>query len=104
MSAAGRREELEARCWQAGLTLAAVEYILTAADHYAEALAGRELDRVEGQQRLMRAAIEYDALRPHGTPAAYRRHQRHGETPCEACRQARNRYQAEYRRARREAA
>ena len=27
-------------------------------------------------------------VKPHGTPAAYRRHYRHGEKPCEACRQA----------------
>lgn len=27
-------------------------------------------------------------LRPHGTPAAYRRHYRRGERPCEACRRA----------------
>lgn len=26
--------------------------------------------------------------RPCGTVAAYRRHQRHGEPPCDACRQA----------------
>lgn len=28
------------------------------------------------------------ALAPCGTVAAYRRHQRHGETPCNACREA----------------
>lgn len=33
-------------------------------------------------------------LKPHGTPAAYRRHLRHGEKPCEACRLA----VAEYKR------
>lgn len=27
-------------------------------------------------------------VRPHGTLAAYRRHYRHGEKPCESCRQA----------------
>lgn len=27
-------------------------------------------------------------LKPHGTLAAYRRHLRHGETPCNACREA----------------
>lgn len=30
--------------------------------------------------------------RPHGTLAAYRRHYRHGERPCEPCTQARARY------------
>lgn len=34
----------------------------------------------------------YADTRPCGTPAAYRRHQRHGEKPCEACRQAHARY------------
>ena len=24
-------------------------------------------------------------LKPHGTAAAYKRHRRHGETPCDAC-------------------
>ena len=31
-------------------------------------------------------------LRPHGTTAAYKRHYRRGEQPCEACRQAQSRY------------
>jgi hypothetical protein len=31
---------------------------------------------------------------PHGTPAAARRHWRHGEKPCEPCRVAANRYRA----------
>lgn len=30
--------------------------------------------------------------RPHGTTAAYRRHQRHGQEPCEACKQAKARW------------
>jgi hypothetical protein len=34
-------------------------------------------------------------LRPHGTPAAYRRHYRRGEKPCEACRQAESRRHAD---------
>lgn len=29
---------------------------------------------------------------PHGTPAAARRHYRHGEKPCQLCRQAYNAY------------
>jgi hypothetical protein len=29
-----------------------------------------------------------DGLKPCGTPAAYRRHLRHREEPCDACRQA----------------
>jgi hypothetical protein len=29
-----------------------------------------------------------DIVKPCGTPAAYRRHQRHGEKPCERCRRA----------------
>lgn len=36
---------------------------------------------------------------PCGTVAAYKRHQRHGEPPCEACRAAWSEYQRElYRR------
>jgi len=42
--------------------------------------------------------------RPCGTKAAYRRHQRHGETPCTECRQAASRWHADYRRAQRKAA
>ena len=34
-------------------------------------------------------------VRPHGTLAAYRRHYRHGEQPCEDCRQANARACAE---------
>jgi hypothetical protein len=30
-------------------------------------------------------------LKPHGTPARYRYHYRHGEKPCQACREAFNR-------------
>ena len=36
---------------------------------------------------------------PHGTPAAYRRHYRYGEKPCESCRQAEARRQQERRTA-----
>jgi hypothetical protein len=37
-------------------------------------------------------------VKPCGTPAAYRRHLRHGERPCESCRQAeRRRQQDRYR-------
>lgn len=32
------------------------------------------------------------AFRPCGTMAAYRRHQRHGETPCRECKQAFSRW------------
>jgi hypothetical protein len=39
-------------------------------------------------------------LKPHGTPARYRRHHRDGEKPCEACRIAHNRDQAARARAR----
>ena len=34
-------------------------------------------------------------VRPHGTLAAYRRHYRHGEQPCEDCRQANARASAD---------
>lgn len=37
-----------------------------------------------------------DATKPHGTQAAIRRHERHGEPLCEACRQERNRLAKEY--------
>lgn len=40
-------------------------------------------------------------VRPCGTLAAYRRHQRHGEPPCESCKQARARYRQDRRRQRR---
>lgn len=43
-------------------------------------------------------------VRPHGTVAAYRRHYRHGEEPCESCRQAKARAQADYRDRRKRAA
>jgi hypothetical protein len=36
----------------------------------------------------------------HGTPSAYKRHRRHGEQPCEACRLAWNQWQREYQRRR----
>lgn len=38
-------------------------------------------------------------LRPCGTTAAYRRHQRHGEKPCAACKQAVARRRQDQRRA-----
>lgn len=44
-----------------------------------------------------------DATRPHGTSAAIRRHQRHGEPLCEACRVERNRLAQMYYRKRRDA-
>jgi hypothetical protein len=34
-------------------------------------------------------------LKPHGTPAAYRRHYRNGTKPCEACRKAQSRQNAD---------
>jgi hypothetical protein len=37
---------------------------------------------------------------PCGTPSAYKRHRRHGERPCEACRLAWNEWQREYQRRR----
>ena len=36
---------------------------------------------------------------PCGTPAAYRRHHRHGEKPCRSCRQAEARRREDMRRA-----
>lgn len=42
--------------------------------------------------RSAAAAIVSRELHPCGTPAAYRRHQRAGETPCEDCQQARRDY------------
>lgn len=35
------------------------------------------------------------ATQPCGTTAAYKRHQRHGETPCDECRAAWSTYQRE---------
>ena len=43
-------------------------------------------------------------LRPHGTQAAIRRHERHGEGLCEACRLERNRLARIYHQRRRKAA
>lgn len=40
--------------------------------------------------------------KPHGTVAAYRRHERHGEQPCQACRKAWAEYQRELYRQRKE--
>jgi hypothetical protein len=40
-------------------------------------------------------------LRPHGTSARHRWHYRHGEKPCEACREAHNRDHAAAERQRR---
>lgn len=37
------------------------------------------------------------AVQPHGTEAAYRRHLRHGETPCEECKRAAAKRRAERR-------
>ena len=38
-----------------------------------------------------RLGYRYADTKPHGTLAAYRRHYRHGEKPCESCRQAHSR-------------
>jgi hypothetical protein len=40
-------------------------------------------------------------VKPCGTPAAYRRHKRHGERPCESCAQAERRRNQDRMRARR---
>lgn len=37
-----------------------------------------------------------DPVKPHGTNAAIRRHERHGEALCDACRDERNRLAREY--------
>jgi hypothetical protein len=39
-------------------------------------------------------------VKPCGTTAAYRRHVRHGEAPCESCLQAERRKYEDYRKAR----
>ena len=70
MSAADHREELEARCWQAGLSTTQVDGILAAADRYAEAAADGS---VIGRLRLARAAaavipaVHYPSIIPGGT-------------------------------------
>jgi len=70
MSAADKREELEARCWHEGLTLTAVQYILNAADAYAEALADEYgPERVVGRVRLAQAAAEAVPVHYHGEGA-----------------------------------
>ena len=72
-SAADRREELEARLWQAGLPVTAVEHILQAADTYAEAVAE---ERIDGRNQLARAAAGL------GPPVHYRGV--YGPTACRA--------------------
>lgn len=62
MTAADRREELEAAIWRLGaLPLApnAVDQILSASDAYATSLAAEELERSEGRRRLETATAEY---------------------------------------------
>lgn len=72
MSAADRREELEAalrqaiaknrKCTAAGKCTGCesnIADVLAAADKYATALAVEELDRFEGRQRLEAASAEY---------------------------------------------
>ena len=43
------------------------------------------------------------ADQPHGTLAAYRRHYRYGEKPCESCKQANSRHWQDIRNPRKEA-
>jgi hypothetical protein len=43
-------------------------------------------------------SAEWSGLKPCGTRAAYRRHRRHGETPCQPCRAAAAAYKRQYRR------
>lgn len=58
----------------------------------------RELGKGQGEgvwggyvKRGGRPRVEESLLRPHGTEAAYQRHRRRGERPCEACRDAHSR-------------
>jgi hypothetical protein len=46
-----------------------------------------------------RPGARWSDPQPCGTPAAYRRHHRHGEKPCRSCRQAEARRQADVRAA-----
>lgn len=41
------------------------------------------------------AGSRWADVKPHGTPAAYRRHYRHGEKPCQRCADAANRARRE---------
>jgi len=92
MSAADKREELEARLWRYGLPPNAVRVLLTVADEYAEARAEDEgAARFESLLRRRREAyrlVQAAGLRPCGTAAAARRHRRRGEPLDEACKQA----------------
>ncbi|MEU4296439.1 hypothetical protein [Kitasatospora aureofaciens] len=50
-----------------------------------------ELSEMEVEELLYAVGLRRragKALAPHGTPAAYARHLRHGDEPCEPCRQA----------------
>jgi len=60
MSAADKREELEARLWRHGLPPNAVRVLLTVADEYAaEAAEAGSADSILGPRRLEEAAAEY---------------------------------------------
>jgi hypothetical protein len=63
VSAADKREELEARLWRLGLNAGDVAELLAGADAYAEAvaderIAGRVVSRIQGRERLAVAVAE----------------------------------------------
>jgi hypothetical protein len=73
-------------------------------------LTGRQRTYCSRQCTLSKVAPKAWAVRkqkptkPHGTPAAWRKHYRDGEKPCEACRLAQTFYSQDLRAARRRAA
>jgi hypothetical protein len=61
-----------------------------------------------GAERARRYRLSHSTGKPpgrpvtaeHGSVSAYKRHRRHSEQPCTACRLAWNRYQRDYQRGR----
>jgi hypothetical protein len=70
--------------------------------HLRRLLPGVDTVSTAAYQRQWRAKHRSDqppgrpVTAPHGTTAAYKRHQRHGEHPCAECRRAWNDWQREY--------
>lgn len=110
MTSATARDQLEALIWRTlpGIVPGHVDALLHAADRYADLAANEVINRTEGSDRLYAAATEtcvrVTDLAPHGTRAAYVRHKRNGEQPCEPCIHAFRAYTRNRARARRERA
>lgn len=85
MTAAGRAESRVA----AAAHLAAAGRRANASDEVIRrVLAAVGLDDIKPRPRRNRGGRPHGTLAPHGTWAAYMRHLRHGEPPCEPCQEA----------------